>query len=815
MVKYVSRIPLNRDADFRSTRIAAGGLRLDVRSAAFSGGDSGKVIHRGKPAESEMLRRVTSNDQSQRMPPEGKPLSPKEIDILRRWVAAGAKWPDRLAGESRLKSKHWAFQPPVRSDVPPVSHSAWCRNPIDRFVLARLESVKVAPSPEAARETLLRRLSLDLNGLPPTPAEIEQFQNDRRPDAFARLVERLLASPHFGERWGRHWLDLARYADSNGYERDDVRPNAWRYRDWVTAAVNRDLPYDQFVTQQLAGDLLPGATLEQKLATGFHRMTIKNTESGINKEDYRNREIVDRVNTTGTAILGISIGCAQCHSHKYDPFSQRDYYQLYAFFNNIRDVDLPLTDADDQKRYTVARARFDVRSRRLKARLRTIEQIAKSGIDKWYAATVAAKRSPGRELALLGETKELIAAVNANATARTARQRSLVEQFGASLKSRIDDMRKDIRTLSVEQRYLPKPYVMALAESTGKRRDTHVLLRGDFKQKGRRVDTRPPEVLAPFRPSRTTPDRRDLARWLVDANNPLTARVAVNRIWQHLFGRGLVATVDDFGAQGEKPTHPRLLDRLAVEFRESGWSRKHIIRLIVHSATYRQQSRFRPKLAAIDPLNELLARQKRFRVEGEIVRDSFLVAAGLLNRKVGGPTIRPPVSDSIRELSYKYPLVWPVSQRPARYRRGMYIHFKRTNPYPSLLMFDAPEGLVCTAKRNRSNTPLQALTTLNNPVFVECAQSLGRRILTEGARGARNRIRHAGRICLSRELNDREIRTLNSLFVAELQAYRNNPSAARQFVGRFAVRQADPAEQAAWTAVARTLMNLDEFLTRE
>jgi hypothetical protein len=754
------------------------------------------------------------------MPPKGEPLSAEQVDRLRRWIAAGAPW-----------QVHWAFEAPRRSDLPAFRTSAWVRSPIDRFVLARLESENLQPSPEADRPTLLRRLHLDLTGLLPSPAEVNAFLNDPRPDAYDRLVERLLASPHYGERWGRHWLDLARYADSNGYERDDVRPNAWRYRDWVIRALNADLPYDRFVIDQIAGDLLPGASLEQRLATGFHRMTIKNTESGINQEDYRNREIVDRLNTTGSAFLGLTVGCAQCHNHKYDPLSQADYYRLYAFFNNTREADLDLAGtAAEQATYKKALAAHEQRTALLKRRQALLADIARKGFDAWRAeilkansrqvASADAKSVPGtgrsldEHLADLDEAPDLLQGMRLGKEARTPEQQALLAEFERTLPARRDDLNQEIRHLGVEQRFLPKPAAMTLAEAGAERRPTHVLVRGDFKQKGPLVQAGTPDVLPPLKARGATPDRLDLARWLVDPAHPLTARVAVNHVWQHLFGRGLVATVDDFGTQGERPSHPELLDWLALEFQAGGWSRKQLIRLIVTSAAYRQASRDRPELHKLDPLNTLLARQNRLRVEGEVVRDVFLAAGGLLDRTVGSPMIQPPAPASIRDLSYKYKLVWQVSSRPERYRRAMYIQFKRTNPYPSLTVFDCPEATVCTAQRNRSNTPLQALTTLNDSSFVECAQALGRRILREGPGDVEGRLQWVGKVCLGRRLRAPEAEALRDLFEAECRTYEADPQAAVTFVGDYPVEGHSQAETAAWIAVARTVMNLDEFIVR-
>jgi hypothetical protein len=608
-----------------------------------------------------------------------------------------------------------------------VRDAKWSRNDLDAFVLARLEKEKITPSPKADRVTLIRRLSLDLLGLPPSPEEVDAFRKDTGADAYERLVERLLASPHYGERWGRHWLDLARYADSDGFEKDTGRPFAWRYRDWVIGALNRDLPYDQFTVEQLAGDLLPGATTEQKVATGFHRNTLTNREGGVDQEQYRVEQVVDRVNTTAKVFLGVTLGCAQCHDHKYDPFTHRDYYRFFAFFNSDVEVNLP--------------------------------------------APVPAEEHAQRNQAIAAHQK--------------ARPGSTLAQ-----------------TLALG------PY-----------RSTHVLVRGDFLRPGVEVEPGTPAVLPPLQ---RTPDSRpgvptrlDLAHWIVDPANPLTARVLANWVWHKYFGRGLVTTLEDFGTQGERPSHPELLDYLAAELVRQKWSLKALHKLIVTSATYRQSSAFRPELARRDPLNVLLARQTRQRLEAEVLRDVSLAASGLLVRRVGGPSVRPPQPPGISELTYAGSARWVESTGPDRYRRGLYIWFQRTSPYPMLMTFDAPDSNVCAVRRERSNTPLQALTLLNDTVFVECARALARRVLAEEAGGTEGRIRHAFRLCLAREPTAAEQSRLARLFEDLRALCQARPGEAAKLAGQAGPEGGDPAEAAAWVALARALLNLDEFVTRE
>ena len=711
---------------------------------------------------------------------------------------------------------HWAFVAPERRQPAGSTLSAGSGSTIDLFIRARLENAGLQPAPEADRGTLIRRLSIDLLGLLPAPDRVDRFLRDRSTGAYEELVDELLSSHHFGERWARHWLDLARYADSFGYERDDVRPNAWRYRDWVIRSINVDQPYDQFIVEQLAGDLLADATIDQRIATGFHRMSIKNNESGINKEDYHNRETVDRVNTTATAVLGLTLECAQCHSHKYDPITQTEFYEFYSFFSNVEEHDVDIEGTPEARaRYKRALAVYEARSELLKDRKSVLgEMKTHATLAAWQASLKNGTKVLADKLQCL-EVDDALAAILATPAADLAdEQRRAVTAFWSMLDAFHDDTGKAVAQLSVQKRHLPKPYIMTLREKREDRRATHVLVRGDFKQKGESVESRTPAVLNPFKPRSADRDRLDLARWIVDRDNPLAARVAVNHFWKHLFGSGLVSTVEDFGTQGERPSHPALLDWLAVELIESGWSRKHLVKAIVMSDTYRQASRHRSELEKSDPRNRLLARQARFRVESEIVRDLFLGAAGLIYHKIGGPTIRPVAPVATGDFAYKYKTRWVVSDKPERYRRGMYIHFKRTNPYPSLIMFDSPEGNVCSGERNRSNTPLQALAALNDPVFVECARALGRDLAVSSVT-ASEQLQLAATRCLSRQFSGEELGMLLSLFGAERAWYRENTVEAEQLVGGYSAKDISNDITAAWIAVARVILNLDEFVTRE
>lgn len=756
------------------------GLRLDRRDEAFNGGDSGPAFVAGKSAESLLIKYVAGVDPDVLMPPEGDRLSDEQIGLLRGWIDQGADWPKDEKAEIDPRTGHWSFQP-VKHQSPPATQPA-TRHPIDAFVIEKLTPRGIAPSAEADRTTLLRRLTLDLIGLPPSSIDVSDFLTDDRPDAFERVLDRLLASPHFGERWGRHWLDLARYADSDGYEKDQPRPHAWRWRNWVIDAINRDLPFDQFTIEQLAGDLLPAATLDQKIATGFHRNTLTNKEGGADKKEDRDKQLVDRTNTTGAVWLGLTVGCAQCHSHKYDPISQREYFQLYAFFNAAVEQDISAAPVDQVERYARLKAQHDL------ARLPLVEavRVYREGMPANALDAVLQKEQADPEL------KRLEAALT---------------KFDADG---------------------PKPppqLAMVLIESP-KPSPTHVHLRGDFLQLGAEVQPATPSFLhsvgknslsnEPGNIQKTSRlNRLDLARWIVDESNPLTRRVAVNRIWQHLFGRGLVDPPDDFGTQGSLPSHPELLDWLANELPRRGWSRKEMIRLIATSATYRQTSRTRPELNSIDPRNVLLARQNRFRLEGEIVRDLALSVSGLLDDRIGGESIRPPLPSGVADLGYAGSVKWAESKGGDRYRRGCYIFFQRTVPYPLLMTFDASDSNVTCARRERSNTPLQSLTLLNDPAFFECARALGVRLETELTGDPTTRSREAFRWTIGRELDVTELETLVRMYEETRQLLHRRPADAALMAGDAKTPSGSAVDLGAAVAFARILLNLDEFFTRE
>jgi mono/diheme cytochrome c family protein len=794
-----------------------GGLRLDRAHFLREGGSSGPAVAAGRSGDSLVVKAVLGQAGVKVMPPKGPRLSAAEVALVRGWIDAGAKGPAGEAVVRTTRSTHWSFQPVVRPAEPAVANAGWPRNGIDRFVLARLEKEGIAPSPEAVPATLLRRVSLDLTGLPPSPAEVRAFVNDRSPGAYERVVDRLLASPHYGERWGRHWLDLARYADSNGYSIDAPR-SIWKYRDWVVAALNADLPFDRFTVEQLAGDLLPGATAEQKVATGFHRNTQVNEEGGIDREQFRVEAVIDRTNTTGSVFLGLTVGCAQCHDHKFDPLSQKEYYQLYAFFNSADDVRMPLASPEVSRRRGEALAEVA----RVENRLLLLDGLGGAKLEKWEGSLdVESRRSLPKRIQGI-----LAVAVNGRTpaqeqTLRDAFRRAdqtrhvagaLAGPFAALAQLGALRERQRLARLAAAKKKAVPPLTTTLVVRERKTpRTTHVQLAGDFLRKGAVVRPGVPRVLPPLAgDGRLVATRLDLARWLVGGKNPLTGRVLVNRVWQRYFGAGLVETENDFGTQGVRPSHPALLDWLADEAVRRGWRLKELHRLVVTSATYRQSSNARPDLRARDPRNRLLARQNRLRLEAEGVRDVALAASGLLNRTVGGPGVFPPQPAGVYGLT-QVPKNWVADVGPGRYRRGMYTFFWRSAPHPGLTVFDAPDATAACTRRNRSNTPLQALTLLNDQGFLECARALAGRVLREG-KDDDGRIARAFALCLGRPPSAKERAIVAGLLRRQRAAMAESPAEAR---GLAQAGAADVAERAAWVQVGRVLLNLDETITRE
>lgn len=793
-----------------------GGLRFTNRDDALLAADSGmSAIVAGDSAGSELIRRITSEDDSEWMPPKGPRLTAEQVTLLRAWIDQGAKW------TAEGKTRHWAFVAPVRPALPGVRNAAWPTNGIDHFILGRLEREGLSPSPPVDRARLIRRAYLDLIGLPPTVEQIEAFERDARPGAYERVVDDLLASPQYGERWARPWLDLARYADSNGFQRDGFR-EVWAYRDWVIRAMNDDLPFNQFTVWQVAGDLLPNATADQRIATGFQRCTTVNVEAGTDQEENRVNAIVDRVNTTATVWLGATIACAQCHNHKYDPFTQREYYQLFSYFNNTqietaargddaasgRDfvgpwIELAARDATGERRREL--------ERRVASLTEQLDALAKEfspGQPDWERELLADAAALGK---LPAATRKLL---ETPPSERTKRQRQQLTDYYVGLQDDVKEFRVNLTAAQKDLETLKPPTTLVMDE-LDEPRMTSVFKRGNFLDQGPQVEPGVPAVLHPL--SADAPaNRLGLARWLVDERNPLIGRVTVNRWWAEFFGQGLVASAEDFGTQGEPPTHPELLDWLATEFIGGGWSQKAIHRLIVTSATYRQSSKVSPKLLARDPQNRLYSRGPRLRLPAETIRDNALAVSGLLSDKLGGPPVYPPQPEGIWRVTGQVDNNYYTSEGEDRYRRGVYVIWRRSAPYPSFVNFDAPERSSCVVQRPRTNTPLQALTLLNDPVYVDMALALAERISTAiPSEDIAARAEYGFRLCLARRPREFETKLLADVFRRELAHYRSDRAAARKLLGQ---RELPPginaAELAAWFHVANILLNLDETITK-
>ncbi len=983
------------------------GLRLDTREGAFADLGGAFALVAGNPERSAVHQRITEKDGKRRMPPlrAERQLAPREVALVRRWIEQGAKW-----------QAHWAFIPPTRPALPAVKDAKWGRNPLDAFVLARLEREGLAPSPEADRHALARRLSFDLTGLPPTPEVVDGFLADRRPGAHERLVDRLLASPRYGERMAVRWLAGARYADTNGYQSDGERA-MWRWRDGVIDAYNANVPYDQFTVEQLAGDLLPGASLAQKIASGFNRNHRGNAEGGIVPEEYAAEYVADRVETTATVWLGLTMTCCRCHDHKYDPLAQKEFYQFFAYFNNVPERgkaikygNSPPVLLSPTREQSARLARLDGELAQAEARVGALEARLQAAQAKWekapgkrvgpwsladgliaradfsaapatwrdgagaYRAGRAGKAGDfdGRRFLDLGDVADFdfydkftlaawVKPAGARGGAIVSRTAELPEEEGYSLRlekgrfqlnlvkrwlddslrvetertfapdvwhhvlvgydgSRLasgiklhvngreeklrvvlDDLNQTFRTkqplrigsgggprsrfhgliedvriygrvLSAEEALVvatPEPTdallrLPASSRGAGQRaklrayylarhapapirsahreretllarraalvasfpttmvmqelpapRETFVLLRGQYDRRGAKVGPGTPAVFPPL-PEGGKNDRLRLARWLVRPDHPLTARVAVNRAWQMVFGTGLVKTVDDFGAQGEWPSHPELLDWLATEFVRTGWDQKALLRTIVTSATYRQSSRVTPALRKRDPENRLLARGPRFRLPAEMVRDNALAISGLLVERVGGPSARTYQPGELwRELA---DTTYRRDSGEALYRRGLYTYWKRTIAPPGPTAFDAPGREACSVRESRTNTPLQALNLLNDVTYVEAARVLAERILKEGGPTAEGRLTRAFHLATGRAPRPAELAVLRSGLERHRAHYRADRKAALALVSAGDAprdQKLDVAELAAYTAVASVILNLDETITKE
>ncbi len=999
--REISPILKTRCSKCHGFRVREGGLRFANRRDALAETDSGnRAIVPGDPNSSGLLARIISTDQSEMMPPEGERLSGEEIAVIKQWIKEGASWPEDA------NEKHWAYVAPQRGELPKVKLTEWSRNAIDDFVLKKLERNEIAPASESEPARLIRRVSLALTGIPPTVEQVDAFISDPSDSRYEQFVDQCLESPRYGERWAQPWLDLARYADSNGYQADQLR-DSWAYRDWVIEAINRDQPFDQFAVEQLAGDLIPDATPDQKIATGFHRTVTCNVEAGVHPEENRVNQVFDRVNTTATVFLGTTIECCQCHNHKYDPFTQDEFYQLFAFFNNTPvevklesgvqynfwgpSMDLPLSPDDEARKKSLESklvelenqkselARLTRHSRnKLKAdlvkaletpvRWETMEVVefestggetfdilqdnsvliggslpdtttynvkATSGLDRITAFRIEALTheslpgtGPGR-----GDVKranfilsELTVGVKSEAadsgavftdvtlnhpaadfsqahwdvsaaidgdrttgwavaprffvnhwasfalespierktkkTKKTKFQFLLDQNYGRGRtigRIRISATDSESVTLAVpdevrkilalknpdkaetrkldEFLQLSEPEMARLANEIGatrkqlsqvtvpttlvmvemdKPRETFKLNRGEYLNPGKKVVPGVPAALHPFN-DLLPGNRLGLAKWIVDPANPLIGRVTVNRWWSIFFGQGLVLSGEDFGTQCDSASHPELLDWLAVEFVENGWSRKHVHKLIVMSSTFRQSSSLRPELWDIDPKNQLYARGPRFRMPAEMIRDNGLAISGLLSSKMGGPPVMPFQPENIWRTVGRNGPKWTSADDDDRFRRGVYVVWRRAAPYPSFINFDAPDRATCVVDRPRTNTPLQALTLLNDQAFLEMAVALADRVSAANPNGLVNdRIIAAMRSCVARIPNDNEIQWLRNLYEMEKRRFENSPASSHKFLNSMRhkndLNDAGSNELAALSIVCNVLLNLDETI---
>jgi mono/diheme cytochrome c family protein len=813
-VRDVEPIFASRCYECHGEKKSKSSFRLDNKARAFLGGDSGKpFLVPGKSSQSQIILRVAGLvNADEVMPASGERLTPQQIGLLEAWIDQGANWPDTV------NKPHWAYVKPVQPAPPKVQHSRWPRNAIDNFILARLEKEKLTPSAEADRVTLVRRLSLDLTGLPPTIEEVDAFVADKSRDAYEKVVDRLLSSPHYGERWARVWLDLARYADSHGYEKDPPR-SMWPYRDWVINAFNRNMPFDQFTVEQIAGDMLTNATQDQKIASGFNRNTMINTEGGVDAEQSRVETIVDRVNTTATVWLGSTLGCAQCHTHKYDPFTNHEYYQFFAFFNSADEPRLELPSAAQlarKKQLAEDAAKLESELKKVTPELTAAQTAWETKQTNDLARSAPAGAKTNQPSAATEVPSNIVTILKVAPAGRTAQQSNEISDYFRSQTTELKTVRDQLAELRKAQETLHEeiPTTLVMSERA-EPRETHVLVRGNFLNPAEKVTPGVPAILPPL-PEGQPANRVTLARWLVSPNNPLTARVTMNRFWEQIFGRGLVETVEDFGTQGERPTHPELLDWLGTEFTRQNWDMKAMLRLIVTSATYRQSSHSTPELIERDPYNRLYARGPRFRVSAEAVRDIALEASGLLSPKIGGPSVFPYQPDGIWTQLYSSDQ-WSTSKGEDKYRRGIYTFWRRTSTYPAFMSFDAPSRELICPRRQRSNTPLQALTTLNDPSFVEAAQALARRVVKESKGNAEADAAYAFRLCVARSPRSEETKRLVALYDQELSQFKLDPPAAQKMAtGDLGQPPAGVSVErlAAWTVVANVLLNLDETITK-
>lgn len=820
---------------------ALGGLRLTQRELLLQGGDSGPVISPGNSEKSLLVQLVSlPKDDGGKMPPEGSRLTSEQISKLRQWIDLGAKWPEGLALKSPRQAAldHWSFQPICCPPLPSVRQPERALQGLDFFIQQKLDGEQIEPSPPADRRTVLRRVTLDLLGLPPTPDEVHKYVADEHPEAYERQLDRLFASPQYGERWARPWLDLCHFADTDGYLTDQLRPVAWRYRQWLIEALNRDMPFDEFTVEQLAGDLLPDAAAEQLLATGFLRNTLSNREGGADLEQYRVEQVVDRTQIVGVGWLGLSVGCARCHDHKYEPISQKEFYQFYAILDQADEVnrDLPLPDEP------VASPEQQSEYQRRRAELIAPHQPQLDELQaKWEAKLLEVAANPeldagwNRQWEVLGLVwggnlgegqLEGCLIVQTPIDLRTQSERDRLQDYFLASGSIIDETafrELKISDLAEKLKALKKDYLWSTRAPTMRQartlRSVYVHQRGEFRVPGEQVQPATFSFLNRNPTSSTEQNsnshitRFELANWLMSEENPLPARVVVNRIWQEFYGQGLVDPPNDFGLRGQPPSHPELLDWLACEFRRRQWSPKSMHRVMVTSATYRQSSHARPELNERDPGNRWLARQAALRFSADQIRDVCLSVCGLLDNRVGGPSVFPPQPDSVMNEGF-YQHGWKESEGPDRYRRAIYTWLARLSPFAQNVTFDAPPTNSLCTRRDRTNSPLQALTLLNDPVFFEAAQALSRRLLLETKGDFDTGVNSLFEWCLARPPQPHELAILRDYYQEQITQLADQPDTVDKLVPNVV----DPArriEQAAWTNTASVILNLHEFITRE
>ncbi|MEO6742298.1 MAG: PSD1 and planctomycete cytochrome C domain-containing protein [Chthoniobacteraceae bacterium] len=787
-------------------------LRLDVRDAALAKIDDVFPIVPGKPAESDVWKRITTKDEDDVMPPrkEHRQLTAREREVIKKWIEQGAEY-----------EPHWAYVPVQKPGVPAVNEDGFSRNAIDAFVLARQHELALKHAGEADRATLCRRLHLDLTGLPPTQAQVDAFVKDARADAAEQLVEKLLASEHFGERMAVWWLDLVRYADTIGYHSDTPR-NVWPYREYVIKAFNADMPFDRFTIEQIAGDLLPGSTLEQKVASGYNRLTLTTEEGGAQAKQYEAKSVVDRVKSIGTTWLAQTYMCAECHDHKYDPVTARDFYSLGAFFADIKEGAIGKREegmliADDA---TLAKLKsLDDALAKMRADLAASVKASDAELPSWEAdlrARIAAKPKDH------GIPKDAVAALAVDKAKRNAKQAQAIADYVQHNHPALAPARKALDAAEVERKkiYDPLPKTLVSVSTAPEFRPVRILPRGDWmNDKGEVVVPATPAYLpgAPKPAEGARLSRLDLAKWLVSRGNPLTARVVVNRLWKQFYGTGLVKTLEDLGTQGEVPPHQPLLDWLASEFMESGWGVKHLVKLMVTSGTYRQSSNATKELLARDPENRELARASRWRLDAEFVRDNALSISGLIVQKIGGPSVKPYQPEGYWE-NLNFPVrKWEDDKSENQWRRGLYTWWQRSYLHPAMLAFDAPTREECSADRVRSNIPQQALVLLNDPEYVEAARAFAARILKEGGATPESRIAWAWREATGRAAKPGEISALRGLLDRQRAAIGRNADAGGELlkVGFApAPEEMSRADLVSYTALARAILNLHETVTR-